>query len=234
MLIIAVGALLALVMAGLGLWQMSVFQRQGAETVASRTTQPAVPLLDHLGDDAQLGALYGAPVSVDGRYLADQQIVIPTEGRYRILTALELADGRVIPVVRGLTNTATPGQPPTGDQQVVGVFLPGEGEQPGAAGDQLGSVRMPQVAQRWPQPLLPGFVTLDPTHAAQNGLDPASVTLPSGEGSAQNKGYALQWWVFAAFALGVSIKIARDLDKRDEDAAEAARAGDSVPDVSAD
>ena len=48
------------------------------------------------------------------------------------------------------------------------------------------------------------------------------MNLPTGEGSAQNSGYALQWWVFAAFGLGMAIKLAHSMGVRERKAQEAA------------
>lgn len=76
-------------------------------------------------------------------------------------------------------------------------------------------MRLAQLAQLWPEPLIPGFITLDSAEAARQGLQPAAVNLPTGEGSWRNSGYALQWWVFALFALGMTIKIAQGMGKRE-------------------
>ena len=52
--------------------------------------------------------------------------------------------------------------------------------------------------------------------------------LPSGEGSLQNSGYALQWWVFAAFGLGMSIRFAHGLGVRERRRQEAALAASAT------
>ena len=54
-------------------------------------------------------------------------------------------------------------------------------------------------------------MTLNAEESSAQGMQQAPVSLPSGEGSARNSGYALQWWVFAAFALGMAIKLAHTL-----------------------
>ena len=46
--------------------------------------------------------------------------------------------------------------------------------------------------------------------SAAQGLEPAPVVLPEGSGRLRNGAYALQWWVFAAFAVGLAIRMARD------------------------
>lgn len=216
-LVIGVGVVAAAVMTWLGVWQLQVFTDQGNASVAARAQQPAVPLLDQVSADGTVGDVYGKPVTASGHYLADQQLVLGADGVVRVLTALQLSDGRVLPVVRGV---ATPGvdppPAPRGTLTQTGIFLPSEpgADHPLATGYELGSVRLPQLAQLWTQPLMPGFITLDAATSAAQGLAPASVTLPSGEGSWRNSGYALQWWVFALFALGMSIRIAQTMGKK--------------------
>lgn len=106
-LVIAIGALLAAVMIGLGTWQLQVFTDQGNASAAARAAQSPVPLLDHVAADGTVGDIYGKPVTVSGRYLTGQQErVLGPDGVVRLLSALELADGRVLPVVRG---TLSPG-----------------------------------------------------------------------------------------------------------------------------
>ncbi len=228
-LIVLVGAVGALVMVFLGLWQMQVFVDKGNKTVADRAAQAAVPLEDHLASEASLADIYGKQVTVTGHYLADRQVLIPTDGGYRVLAAFEVRDGRTLPVVRGVAadgGAITP--PPAGQRTETGLFLPGEGNVLDAQGvavrvpeGQLASVRMPALAQEWPD-LVPGFITLGSEGAAQHGLHQAPVHLPTGEGSAQNSGYALQWWVFAAFGLGMAIKLAHGLGVRERKQREAA------------
>lgn len=227
-LVLAVGLVTALVMGVLGLWQMQVFVDKGDRTVAARAAQDPVPLVDHVRPDGSTTDIYGKRVTVTGTYVQGQQLLVPADGgAVRVLSALAISDGRVVPVVRGLAPSASgvPGVP-VGEQTQTGIFLPGEGDLDAAVGPgEIASVRMPLLAQRWSQPLTPGFVTLDAADAAAHGLAEAPVDLPHGEGSFQNGGYALQWWIFAAFALGMSIKLAQSLGRRDRQAREdAARA----------
>ena len=227
-LILTVGIIVALIMGVLGLWQMQVFVDKGDRTVENRAAQDPVPLVDHVRPDGSTTDIYGKRVTVTGTYVPGQQLLLPVEGgAVRVLSALEIADGRVVPVVRGVARSASeaPGVP-GGEQTQTGLFLPGEGNVDAADGPgELASVRMPLLAQRWTQPLTPGFITLDAPDAAAHGLTQAAVDLPRGEGSFQNGGYALQWWIFAAFGLGMTIKLAQSLGRRDRQAREdAARA----------
>ena len=216
--VIGLGVVAAAVMTWLGFWQLQVFTDQGNASVAARAQQTAVPLLDQVSADGTVGDIYGKPVSAAGRYLAEQQLVLGADGTVRVLTAFQLPDGRVLPVVRGtIAKGAEAPSASSGTLTLTGIFLPSEpaADHALATGYALGSVRLAQLAQLWSQPLMPGFVTLDAAASTAQGLAPATVTLPSGEGSWRNSGYALQWWVFALFALGMSIRIAQTMGRRD-------------------
>jgi len=210
---VAAGVVVAAVMCVLGLWQMQRSIDSGDAAIAARAASAAVPLLDHVRPDGTFDDIYGKPVTVTGKYLPDQQVlIVRDDGSVRVLTALLVADGRVVPVVRGLASSRDAvAPPPSGESTATGLFLPGEGDAAAPApSGELASVRMPLLAQLWTQQLTPGFVTQDAAGAATQGLGPASVTLPHGEKSLQNGSYAIQWWVFAAFALGMGLKLAQN------------------------
>lgn len=212
------GAAICVAMLALGLWQMRVFESKEHDSAAATAALPPVPLSSLVGPDQGYGGAYGHAVSVEGRFLPDQQLrVVDAAGTVRVLTALLLDDGRVLAVVRGTVpagNGALP-EPPSGRVSVSGVLLPTEeaADTPSAPGT-LGSVRLPSLAQDWPQQLLPGFLTLSAADAASQGLGAAAVVLPTGEGSFTNIGYALQWWVFAAFGAFMTIRFVRALGRQ--------------------
>lgn len=215
--VIAIGVAVAVVMLLLGLWQMQVFEEQGNRSAADRAAQAPVPLLGLVNADGTVGDVYGKQVTVSGHYLPEQQVaVVAEDGAVRVLTAFEVADGRVVPVVRGVVPAgAVLPDPPAGEFEQVGIFLPSEPPaELGVSEESLASVRLPLLAQRWPQQLVPGFVTLSAVDAQAQGLTQAQVSLPTGEGSWRNGGYALQWWVFAAFALALSVRMAHTLGRR--------------------
>ena len=113
-------------------------------------------------------------------------------------------------VVRGIV-TETSVAPPTGRQEQVGVLLPSEPPPDQDSGGTTTSVRVTQLAQQWPGPLIDGFVTLSAADAAAQGLEPAQARLPEGRGRLRNAAYAGQWWLFAAFTLVMAVRMARDL-----------------------
>lgn len=213
--VIALGSAVAVAMLLLGLWQMQVFEDQGNRTAVERAAQPPVPLLDQVLADGTVADVYGKQVTVTGDYLADQQVlVVDAGGVRRVVTALRLPDDRVVAVVRGVSANGALPSPPAGTLTQTGIFLPSEpGADHAVGADELGSVRLPLLAQRWPQGLLPGFITLSPVESSAHGLAPATVELPTGDGSWRNGGYALQWWIFAAFAFWFSLRFAASLGR---------------------
>ena len=174
-----------------------------------------MPLAEFVGADGTVGDVYGKRVIVAGRYLPAQQITDPGRRRDRPRPHRPRTRGRsgVAGRPRGGAGRASVTPPPTGHAHADGAVPPRRGgrDDAGRRRTRLGSVRMPLLAQRWPQRLVPGFVTLSAEDAAAQGLAQASVTLPQGRGAFQNGGYALQWWIFAAFALGSRIKLAHSV-----------------------
>ncbi len=228
--IITLGCVLAGGMALLGVWQLQVYARQGAEASASRASQPPVPLADVAPAASRVTDGYGLSVQTRGRYDPTLQVLVPAEsngpadtlGRLRVVTGLRQADGSTVAVVRGLVpggTTAAPA-PPTGEVTQTGVLLPSEEAADGlpttGGGTVLPSVRVPLLAQTWPGPMVDGFIVLSAADARAGGLEPAPLLLPEGQGRLRNGAYAAQWWIFGLFAVVMSARIARDLGRRSE------------------
>lgn len=211
----SLGLLVTVVMVLLGLWQAQTFRTQGKDSMVKRMTQPAVPLSEIAVAGQVPGDAYGRPVTTSGRYLPEQQVLVPATdqpGSYRVVTVLELADGSIVPVVRGVNPGTTPPAPPTGQVDVAGLFLPTEAP-PGPAelpAGQLETVRLQRLVQVWDQPLVSGYINLDQRSAEANGLTAAEVAVPDSSGQARNEGYALQWWIFAVASAAATIKLSRD------------------------
>jgi surfeit locus 1 family protein len=216
-LVVLLGLAVAAGMGLAGVWQLQVYQRQGAEAAAARAAEPPVALLAVAPVNQRVGDGYGRTVTVAGSYEPAHQVRVPVaedSGRLRVVTLLRTEDGRALAVVRGLAADGDAGvRPPGGPQQVQGVFLPSEQATPAGGPDGLGSLRIPQLAQRWPGPLIDGFVTLGAVDAQAQGLVPAPVALPEGRGRLRNGAYALQWWLFAAFTVVMAGRIARDVGR---------------------
>ena len=217
-LILLAGLAAAAVMVVAGIWQLDVYHSQGRVQSERRAAEPAVPV----SAVAQAGQVvvdgYGRSVQVSGRYLPGVQVLVPVEdgGGFRVVSALQLADGDVLPVVRGTVPAASAPAAPTGPTAGTGILLPSEEAAAGALpGGQLSAVRVTTLAQQWPGPLVSGYVTLSAPDATAQGFAPATVELPEGTGRLRNGAYALQWWVFAAFALVLAVRTARDQEVRE-------------------
>ena len=218
--LVLLGTAVAGVMIMLGLWQMQVFEDQGQDGAIARMNQPAVPLDSVASAGTQITDGYGRTVTFEGSYVAEQQLLVPVSsapGTFRVLTPALTADGTLVPVIRGETTSTTAPTPPAGSVPQHGVLLASDASvdadlPPG----QIGSVNLPVLVQRWEDPMIAGYVTLPADLAAAQGLQPATPQLPSGRGSGQNFGYALQWWVFAASAAGFSIYLAGHIGRAAE------------------
>lgn len=217
--VLSLGVLIAAAMVVLGVWQLDVYRAQGEAAAQRRADLPPVALsaVAPVGGVVRDG--YGRAVTFSGRYEPGLQLLVPSPGGFRVLTGLRLDDGSVVAVVRGLV--PVPHAPAPGTERVTrsGVLLPSEEAAPPGTTTPPGqtpAVRLPTLAQSWPGPLANGFVTLDPASADAEGLKPVPVDLPEAKGRLRNGAYALQWWVFAAFAVGMSIRIARDVGRLEE------------------
>ena len=224
-LVVLLGLVLAAGMVVAGVWQFSVYQRQGAEVAAARAAEAPVPLSSVARAGARVGDGYGRTVTTRGTYESEHEVRIPVaEGAdtVRVVTLLRLENGDALAVVRGVVSGSAAPPPPVGPLDQAGVLVPSEDAVAPAEGADLASVRIAQLAQLWPGPLVDGFVVLTPADAQAQGLTPADARLPEARGRLRNAAYALQWWLFAAFTVVMSIRIARDVGRRPDDAVVAA------------
>jgi surfeit locus 1 family protein len=224
-LIVLVGLGLAAAMVVLGVWQLDVYTSQGSKLAAERAAAAPLNLREVAPAGTAVTEGFGRSVSFSGRYDRALQLLVPMESGsgYRVLTGLRQDDGSVVPVVRGMVSVDEAPPPPESPLTQVGVLLPSEenaAERQVPTG-QLDAVRVPLLAQRWDGELVGGFVTLSAGDAEAQGLQPAALDLPQAKGRLRNAAYAFQWWLFGAFAVALSIRIARDAGlKHDLDAAE--------------
>lgn len=216
------GAALCLVMVFLGLWQMQVFESQKGSKAQEVAQQPAVPLESNLTSSGSSMPLYGHQVSVTGTFLPTHQVLVGTKSPWRVVTALRTTGGRTVAVVRGTTTSSVAPTPPSGTQTVSGVILPKETSDgtPVAAGAPTGVqavVRLDQLAQGWPAPLVDGYVTMGESQQRAEGLGTIAAVIPDTDGGrVRNQGYALQWWAFAAFGAVVTVIAVRAVGRRED------------------
>jgi cytochrome oxidase assembly protein ShyY1 len=222
-------------MIGLGRWQFDRAREHGREPVerARRAQQRATPKpLEQVLSPRQTFPKTAVDVRVtatgswDGahRLLVTGRKLGPRTG-YWVLVPLRLADGSAVPVVRGWVASpsdpaaAGPAGPVAGGRvTVVGLLQPSEppadlapGRSSGLPADQLDRVAATDLVNRWPYPLITGFV-VQQTQSPATGPVPSPVPppLPDGGLDLLNVFYALQWWLFAALALFFWWRLVRD------------------------
>ena len=228
----------------LGLWQLDVAKSKGrAEAVAHSAGRPVADLTSVVRPHQAFPADgSGRRVRATGSYAADGQVLVAPrrlDGRtgYWVVAPLVLDSGGTLPVVRGFTtDPAAVPPPPAGRFTVVGSLAPGEspadtpsvpsgGATP--ADPLLGSIDLSVLVNRWHGDLFNAFAfALEERAAGDTKLDPAPLErvpppAPGETGlSWRNAAYALQWWIFAAFAAYMWVRMVRD--DADNDRREAA------------
>jgi cytochrome oxidase assembly protein ShyY1 len=222
----------------LGSWQLGVARDRGQEKALRELAgRPAAPIAQVLQPQQ------GFPVSADGRsvvahgaYDPSRQVLVADRlqhGRsgWWVVGALRTDSGAWLPAVRGWVATpddarAAAGHAPSGALEVDGVLQPDDASpdtlaDPGS--DRLTALDAAELVNRWGSPIYNGFLVV-----TQERLDDASVGTGAGQpervppprpqpgGLAwRNAAYAVQWWVFAGFALVVWWKMVRQ-DERDQ------------------
>lgn len=222
----------ASVMARLGEWQLSRAREQGAAAQLTQVERPPVPLADLLrARQTFIADAADRRVTTSGRWDPDRQVLVGrraldgVDGVW-VLTPLRLADGSAVAVLRGWAASAadpaaSPAGLPAGTVAVQGVLRPGEpaagrrpGEGSGLPAGQLDRVAITELVQRWPYPLLNGYVVLTSAQPAGQAPAPRAVPVrPAREDAGldwRNVSYALQWWLFAGFGLFMWWRIVRD------------------------
>jgi cytochrome oxidase assembly protein ShyY1 len=217
----AVVVLVACILAGL--WQLGVYDSHQKHERDESHQVAAVPLTKLWGADEPFeGRLNHRPVTIDGRFApADEQVWVTgkrQDGRVGVWLMAPVFVGTgndALLVVRGWAPAiTTPPAVPTGQVMIKAVLEPGDVG--GASFDptqrKIGSVRIPALTNEMPYDLYSGYAISTSTSAAA-GLDlatppPVGVSWTVG---LRNLAYALQWWVFGAFAIFMWWRIGTDL-----------------------
>ena len=208
----------------LGRWQLGVAEGKAVkEAVTEARAQQPVALSTVLAPhEAFPGELSARPVTVTGQY-TDGQLLVPDrrlDGRtgWWVLTPFVVeADGATLPVLRGfVTDPDEAGDPPEGTLALAGGLAPPESPVDTAVGPgEIGSVDTSLLVNTWPGELYNAFLFLqseDPATAAEL----TRVPTPLGDTGVQwrNAAYAVQWWVFALFALWLWWRMVREEHRR--------------------
>lgn len=167
------------------------------------------------GEGSWSNADIGRTVILDGEFTGDELLLPNREyqgqaGTWTV-TRFELDDGTSVAVVRGwLPNNDV--SPPIRIEptSIRGVLHPNEAFYEGANVSQIITVDAAALTREWGTPLIDGYVMLqdqDPALLAADAAAPVIVppTVQVGEVPfpLQNFFYAIQWWIFAAFAIFV-------------------------------
>ena len=216
-----VGLLLAMAFVRLGVWQLDrLDQRRSANAlVAERRDQeprPLVSLVTQYGLDPD--TLDHRPVTVVGRYRTDLEFI--SIGRTygdvsgtMVVTPLELPDGSLLMVVRGIVPTGTPGPPvegfgvPTGQVDLVGRL--DSGEEPLRLGEpdpedgvvrSISRIDLSYLDKWMAEKVLPVSLILE-SQAPTDPVDSPVPVPPDELTEGPHLGYAIQWFAFAAIVV---------------------------------
>lgn len=204
---------------GLGIWQLHAWQSQRADQQRDLTRGAPVALSTVIGPDSPFpGESLGQPVRFSGEWLPRSTMYVSdreVQGRngYWVVTPVEVSGTRsAMPVVRGWS--PRPSAPAvTGSVDLTGWLQVGEGSglvDRDPSDDVVPEMRIASLVQHVPVDLYggfvidraagPGLVQVDPTDAPQVGSTTAL----------RNLLYAIEWWIFAGFALVVWGRWCRD------------------------
>ena len=211
--------------AALGFWQWSRAKATGIAVAP----EPSVPLADVLAPASPAGMAIGRQVTVRGTW-ADQDAVLvsgravdgePAVFLVRALTVTADATGTgetaTLPVIVGWRPANEPVGPDPGPYEVViSGYVRAPEEATRASGD--GGAEIPgtvwsdtispaQLAQTWPAPLYSAVIS---SYDGSESWEPLAPPPPERSLNIRSLMYALEWWVFGAFALFIGVRAMRD------------------------
>ncbi|WMY77920.1 SURF1 family protein [Citricoccus sp. I39-566] len=241
------GLILALVVSGvfvlLGKWQMD--NAASAPPPLTQTETP-VPLTEHfVPEKAMYGTEADQVVTLSGQFLPDTDVFVHPrlndgEEGYWVVTALRVQGApqdEVIPVVRGWTaSTAASDPAPEGEIHLTGRLLPAEGPGPEGIeqtpdGTVLASLASAELINLWDVRSYAGYVAPFEMTAASgaevgataagSSLEPVIVGPQPQETTYNwmNIFYAIEWVVFAGFAIYLWWRFLRDDHLRQQEEA---------------
>lgn len=242
-------ALLVAAFVWLGNWQWQTAHNKANQKALQRSSQlPMQPLDAVLKPQTPFdNATSLQPVSLGGRYEASKTELIAGrvlngEHGWWVLTPVVVeGSGARLPVVRGFVDSARKiPPPPTGRVRLEGALAPGESVSTlGALPEgQLGSIDVGLLLNEWGGHIYDGFIFLtkqSPPTAAQPGTTAVTHVPPPVPRTThiewRNAAYAVQWWVFALFAVFMWVKLVRE-DMLDDADAQSGSEGSSTADRS--
>jgi surfeit locus 1 family protein len=227
---IVVGVVITAGFVRLGFWQLDRLdqRRETNATIEGRLSEPTRPLegiLGHYGDDVD-EMLYRR-ARVEGVYRIDDEFVsigriVSDESGILVATPLDLADGSVLIIVRGLVPPDTSGPPAQGYEPPLGtVSLVGridDGEEPLRIGESdpqdghleaLSRIDLAYIDQWVDGDVLPITLILEEQSPTDRRAGPIRVP-PDELTEGSHLGYAIQWFSFAIIVgVGVGLLVHR-------------------------
>jgi cytochrome oxidase assembly protein ShyY1 len=209
-----------------GSWQLDAWRNEQALESADRSGAEPVPVAELLDVDTGLRSdVVGRRVVAEGTYApAEEQLLVAGrehEGRtgWWVLSPLLVAEDTALLVVRGWTGEEELPSVPQGQVSVTVSVQPGEESRDGARVAATGDVpvvdvvRLPSLVNELPYRLYPAYgLRIDEQPPPDDGLTPVAPPDPetSWRTGARSLAYALQWWLFAAFAVFMWWRILSD------------------------
>ncbi len=187
---IIIGVMVAVVMLVLGVWQMSSFQRSVVDIAEERASQAPVALAENIRADGIIEDIYGRRVKFSGKVVPGAELLVGTQWPLRVAVPFEMTDGQIVPLVLGLTDEPVD-ITDVSSMDVEGIFTAGDKDEDltppsDAPAGSTATLRLQELVQQWPQPMIAGYVTLDADGAAAFGLSPALVELPEAQGTSMH------------------------------------------------
>lgn len=207
----------------LGLWQLDAWQTRRADAARDLSNVPPVALAEVItGDSGFPGRDLGRPVEFRGTWLEDttffiaDRYVADRRGFWVVTPVRVDGDGSAIPVVRGWSARAEAPEP-TGEVEITGWLQATEGSGPideDPTDDVIPMMRLASLVEFVDVDLYSAYVVAREvstgTTAGLEPVTPSAVPEVSGFTALRNFLYAVEWWVFGAFALFIWVRWCRD------------------------
>ncbi|MET3961917.1 surfeit locus 1 family protein [Marmoricola sp. OAE513] len=204
---------------GLGIWQLDAWHTRRADAARDISNLKPVGLGTVMdGDSSFPGRSVGRPVSFAGTWLADSTLYIADRyvGKkrgYWVVTPVRVDGSQsVMPVVRGWSAKAE-SVAPTGPVEVTGWLQASEGSGPvddDPHDDVIPMMRLASLVEHVDADLYSAYVVArdvtgqgGPEAGGLRSVSAAAVPDVSGFTALRNLLYAIEWWVFGAFAFFV-------------------------------
>ncbi len=204
---------------GLGLWQYDAWQTRRADAARDISGETPVALATVMtGDSPFPGRDLGRPVSFTGTWVGGNVYIADRFSRgergYWVVTAAKV-DGTdsAMPVVRGWApEPVAPSA--TGSAQVVGWLQATEGSGPideDPADDVIPTMRIASLVEKVDTDLYSGYVVGKEVDSLDlEPVTPEAVPAVGNFTALRNLLYAVEWWIFGAFAFFVWFRWCRD------------------------